>query len=45
MSLKNLRRFVVGRGLEPGESVVKAEVGVGWPSDVPKFKRREDLFK
>ena len=45
LSLKNLRRFVVGRGLKPGESVVKAEVGVGWPSDVPKFKRREDLFK
>ena len=45
LSLKNLRRFIVGRGLKPGESVVKVEVGVGWPSDVPKFKRREDLFK
>ena len=45
LSLKNPRRFIVGRGLKPGESVIKAEVGVGWPSDVPKFKRREDLFK
>ena len=25
--------------------VVKAEVGTGWPGDVPKSKRREDLFK
>ena len=45
ISLDNVRRFVVGRGLKPGESVVKAEVGTGWPNDVPKFKRREDLFK
>ena len=45
LSLKNLRRFVVGRGLKPGETVIKAEVGTGWPSDVPKTKTREDLFK
>ena len=45
LSLKNLKRFIVGRGLKPGECIVKAEVGRGWPSDVPKFKRREDLFK
>ena len=45
ISLGSIRRFVVGRGLKPGESVVKAEVGTGWPNDVPKFKRREDLFK
>ena len=45
LSLKNLRRFIVGRGLKAGESVVKVEVGTGWPSDVPRFKRREDLFK
>ena len=45
LSLKNLRRFVVGRGLKSGEKVIKAEVGTGWPCDVPKFKRREDLFK
>ena len=45
ISLENLRRFVVGRGLKNGESVVKAEVGTGWPVDVPKFKKREDLFK
>ena len=45
ISLGSIRRFVVGRGLKPGESVVKAEVGTGWPNEVPKFKRREDLFK
>ena len=45
ISLENLRRFVVGRGLKSGESVIKAEVGTGWPVDVPRFKRREDLFK
>ena len=45
LSLKNLRRFIVGRGLKSGERVIKAEVGTGWPSNVPKFKRREDLFK
>ncbi|MBQ3287838.1 MAG: PD40 domain-containing protein [Kiritimatiellae bacterium] len=45
LSLKNLRRFIVGRGLKAGESVIKVEVGTGWPSDVPRFKRREDLFK
>ena len=45
MSLGELRRFIVGRGLKAGEAVLKAEVGTGWPSDVPKFKRREDLFK
>jgi Tol biopolymer transport system component len=45
LSLKNLRRFVVGRGLKAGEKVIKAEVGTGWPCDVPKFRRREDLFK
>ena len=45
ISLDNIRRFVVGRGLKPGESVIKAEVGTGWPANVPKFKKREDLFK
>ena len=45
LPLKNLSRFIVGRGLRPGETVIKAEVGSGWPSDVPKFRRREDLFK
>ena len=45
ISLENIRRFIVGRGLKPGEAVVKAEVGTGWPTDVPKFKKREDLFK
>ena len=45
ISLDNIRRFVVGRGLKPGESVIKAEVGTGWPNDVPKFRKREDLFK
>lgn len=45
LSLDNLRRFVVGRGLKNGESVIKVEVGTGWPTDVPKFRRREDLFK
>ena len=45
LSLKNLKRFIVGRGLKPGESVIKAEVGTGWPDNVPKAKRREDLFK
>ena len=45
ISLDNIRRFVVGRGLKPGESVIKAEVGTGWPTNVPKFKKREDLFK
>ena len=43
--LDNFNRFVVGRGLKKGESVIKAEVGTGWPTDVPKFRRREDLFK
>ena len=45
ISLDNLKRFVVGRGLKKGESVIKAEVGTGWPSDVPKTKTREELFK
>ena len=45
LSLQSLKRFIVGRGLKPGEQIIKAEVGTGWPSDVPKFKRREDLFK
>ena len=45
ISLNNLRRFVVGRGLKAGEAVIKAEVGTGWPNNVPKFRRREDLFK
>ncbi len=45
ISLENIRRFIVGRGLKPGEAVIKAEVGTGWPTDVPKFKKREDLFK
>ena len=45
ISLNNIKRFVVGRGLKPGESVIKAEVGTGWPTDVPKFKHREDLLK
>ena len=45
ISLENLKRFVVGKGLKQGESVIRAEVGTGWPVDVPKFKKREDLFK
>ena len=45
LAVNRLRRFVVGRGLKAGEKVIKAEVGAGWPSDVPKFKKREDLFK
>ena len=45
LSVKNLKRFIVGRGLKAGECVIKAEVGTGWPADVPKAKRREDLFK
>ena len=45
ISLGTIKRFVVGRGLKAGEAVIKAEVGTGWPSNVPKFKKREDLFK
>ena len=45
IALENIKRFIVGRGLKPGEAVIKAEVGTGWPNDVPKFKKREDLFK
>lgn len=45
LPIENLRRFIVGRGLKKGESVIKAEVGTGWPSDVPKTKTREELFK
>ena len=45
ISLENIKRFIVGRGLKPGEAVIKAEVGTGWPANVPKFKKREDLFK
>ena len=45
LSLRNLVRFIVGRGLKPGEAVIKAEVGTGWPGDVPKRRRREDLFR
>lgn len=45
ISLGKIRRFVVGRGLKAGEAVLKAEVGTGWPSDVPKSRKREDLFK
>ena len=44
-SLDHPRRIIVGRGLKAGESVIKAEIGLGWPNDVPKDKRREDLFK
>ena len=45
ISLGKIRRFIVGRGLKAGEAVLKAEVGTGWPDDVPKFRKREDLFK
>ena len=45
LPLDNIRRLVVGRGLKKGERIVMAEVGTGWPSDVPKIKTREDLFK
>ena len=45
MSLDHSLRFIVGRGLKPGESVIKVEVGSGWPLEIPKDKRREDLFK
>ena len=45
ISLGKIRRFVVGRGLKAGEAVLNAEVGTGWPSDVPKSRKREDLFK
>ena len=45
ISLGSIRRFVVGRGLKAGEAVIRAEVGTGWPDDVPKFKTREDLFR
>ena len=45
ISLENIRRFIVGRGLKPGDVIIKAEVGTGWPNDVPKFRKREDLFK
>ena len=45
LSLVNLKRFIVGRGLKSGERVVKAEVGTGWPTEVPKSKKREDLFR
>lgn len=45
LSLVNLKRFIVGRGLKPSERVIKAEVGTGWPIDVPKSKKREDLFR
>ena len=45
MSLDHPLRFIVGRGLKPGESVIKVEVGSGWPMEIPKDKRREDLFK
>ena len=45
LSVKNLKRFIVGRGLKSGECVIKVEVGTGWPANVPKFKKREDLLK
>ena len=45
MSLDHPLRFIAGRGLKPGESVVKVEIGTGWPKDVPKLKKREDLSK
>ena len=45
LPLNNFWHFIVGRGLKRGESVIKAEVGTGWPNDVPKDKRRENLFK
>lgn len=45
ISLGKIRRFIVGRGLKAGEAVLKAEVGTGWPDDVPKFRKREDLFR
>jgi len=45
MSLDHPQRFIVGRGLKPGESVIKVEVGSGWPTGFPKIRRREDLFK
>lgn len=45
LPLDNLKRFVVGRGLKKGETILKAEVGIGWPSNMPKTKVREDLFR
>ncbi len=45
LPLDNFRRFIVGRGLRPGERIAKVEVGTGWPVNVPKTRRREDLFK
>ena len=45
LPLNNFRRFVVGRGLKNDETLIKAEVGTGWPNDMPKAKTREDLFK
>ena len=45
LPLDNFKRFIVGRGLGPGERIEKVEVGTGWPVNVPKIRRREDLFK
>ena len=45
ISLDHPLRFIVGSGLKSGESVIKVEVGSGWPTEIPKDRRREDLFK
>lgn len=45
ISLDHPLRFVVGSGLKSGESVIKVEVGSGWPTEIPKDRRREDLFR
>ena len=45
ISLDGPRRFLSAKDLHAGESVEEITVGTGWPTDVPKTRKREDLFK
>jgi hypothetical protein len=46
LRLRDMRTIVLGRGLKNGESIIKAEIGAGWPANVSiAEKPLEDLFK
>ncbi len=44
-SLDTPQRLVAGVGLKQGEAILSLETGTGWPKELPKAKKREDLFQ
>ena len=44
-SLDTPQRLVAGVGLKQGEAILSLEIGTGWPKELPKAKKREDLFQ